>query len=238
LLASAVGRELQVLANQEMARHSQAFFKTGQDGYAAGDKFIGITVPAQRSIASQFKELSLSEIAKLLANPIHEYRFVALEILVFQYEKVGITENEKRKIIKFYLNHKPEINNWDLVDTSAPYLLGDWLISRERPVLYKLVKSKQLWDRRIAVVATLGLIRHGDYYDTLRLAELLLDDEHDLIHKAAGWMLREVGKKSPITLERFLDKQVTKMPRTILRYAIERFSKEKRLAYLAIKKQG
>ena len=206
--------------------------------YGHGDKFLGVaTVATQRGVAREFQALLLQEIAKLLTSAFHEIRFVALEILVMQYEAAAKLKDVavQKKICGFYLGHTARVNNWDLVDTSAPYILGDYLLTRpkERRVLYHLVKSENMWERRIAVVATQKLIAAGQYEDTIKLAKILLPDTHDLIHKATGWMLREVGKKSVPTLEQFLKTNATKMPRTMLRYAIEKFPPQKRAAYLA-----
>jgi 3-methyladenine DNA glycosylase AlkD len=228
-----VAKRLKQLANPTRAHFSQKFFKTYDGGYAEGDKFLGLTVPAQRMVAKEYRDLPLGEIKELLESEIHEHRFTALEILVLQYE--GSPESTKQKIVAFYLKNAKSVNNWDLVDTSAPYILGDWLIHHDRSVLYKLVKSKTIWDRRIAIVATQALIRANDIKDTLELARILLHDEHDLIHKAAGWMLREVGKKSLPALTKFLDHHAKVMPRTMLRYAIEKLPKNKRSYYLSAK---
>lgn len=232
---------LKKLANPARARRLAWFFKTAVGEYGHGDRFLGIaTVATQRGVAREFKTLPLKEIAKLLASPFHEERFVALEILVIQYEAAGkIADKQKcateqKRVCDFYLTHTAGVNNWDLVDTSAPYILGDYLLTRkaERRVLYHLVRSKNLWERRIAIVATQKLIAGGQYEDTLKLSQLLLTDTHDLIHKAVGWMLREVGKKSRVTLEQFLATHTAKMPRTMLRYAIEKFPPAERKKYL------
>ena len=231
--AKTVSSELKKLGSPARAKVSAWFFKTGKGEYGEGDKFLGITVPVQRKVAHRFKELSFSEIKKLLQSPIHEHRFVALEILVKQYEE---GDAEKKDIIfNFYLANAKKVNNWDLVDTSAPYILGKHLLSapvRERKILYKLAKSENLWEKRIAIVATLALISQKQYGETLKIAELLINDSHDLIHKAVGWALREVGKKSLKVEEKFLNKHAHHMPRTMLRYAIERFPEAKRKSYL------
>jgi len=218
------------LSNKEKAEICLRFFKTDKGEYGHGDKFIGCTVPEMRKVAKKYMNISFVELEKLLKNKIHEYRFTALEILVMKYEKAEI--KEKKKIVRFYLKNKEQINNWDLVDTSAPYILGDWLLGDDRSIIYKLVKSKSLWDRRIAIVSTFAFIRAGQFTDTLKLASMLINDERDLIHKACGWMLREVGKRSERTLIDFLDKNWQKMPRTMLRYAIERFDQGTREKYL------
>lgn len=224
--------ELSALKNPAKAKVLAGYFKTGKGEYGDGDVFLGITVPEQRLVAKKFKDLELSEIAALLSTSVHEYRFTALEILVMKYEK---GDNElKKEIVNFYLSNTAFINNWDLVDTSARYILGDYLFDKpkERAILYRLVTSNNLWERRIAIVATHDFIAKGEFKDTFKIAELLLDDPHDLIHKSTGWMLREVGNKSVTALEEFLIKFHRRMPRTMLRYALERFSKEKRVVYM------
>jgi len=221
-------KELAAAADPERARDSAWFFKTGKGQYGHGDRFIGITVPEMRRIAHRYSHLPLADIAKLLASPIHEHRFVALEILVAQYER----ENSPA-IFNFYLKHTGFINNWDLVDTSAPYIVGQHLLTRSRKILYRLAKSRNLWERRIAIIATMSLIRAGELEDTFGIAKILLSDEHDLIHKAIGWMLREAGKQSPPALLRFLKQNYSALPRTALRYAIERFPAERRKKILA-----
>lgn len=224
-------RELNSVADPERAKNLAWFFKTGEGGYAEGDRFLGITVPVQRKIAARYRDLPLNEIARLLESPIHEHRFTALEILVAQYERG--TQAEKAEIVRFYLGHTSGINNWDLVDTSAPYILGEHVKTRSRKLLDRLARSRNLWERRIAIVATLALVKQGEIEDTLRIARTLLRDKHDLIHKAVGWALREVGKVSRTALIRFLAENYADMPRTTLRYAIERFSAEERKAMLA-----
>ena len=211
-------KELAAAADPERARGSAWFFKTGKGQYGHGDRFIGITVPVQRRIAHRYVHLPLNDVEKLLASPIHEHRFVALEILVAQYER----ENSPA-IFNFYLKHTRFVNNWDLVDTSAPYIVGQHLLTRPRKILYRLAKSRNLWERRIAIVSTQALIRAGEIDDTFAIARILLPDEHDLIHKAVGWMLREAGKQSAPALVAFLKRHHAQMPRTALRYAIERF---------------
>lgn len=226
MTARDVQRELRKLANPEKAKIYARYFKTGKGQYGDGDQFLGITVPQQRAVAHRFLDLSLSEIARLLKSPVHEDRFTALEILVAQYEQA----KNKKAFVDFYLKNTKHINNWDLVDTSAPYILGPTIKKR---VLYKLAKSKNIWERRIAIVTTQYFIRAGDYADTLKIATILLRDKHDLIHKATGWMLREVGKKITAVLEKFLATHASVMPRTTLRYAIEKFPLKKRKQYLA-----
>jgi 3-methyladenine DNA glycosylase AlkD len=227
--ARSVLEELKKFSNPKKAKISAWFFKTDKGQYGEGDVFWGITVPEQRKIAKKHLDLSLPEILKLLKNKVHECRLTALIILVGKYKKT--TDNEKEKIAKFYLKNTKRVNNWDLVDTSA-YILGDFLSKRKRNLLYKLAKSKNLWERRISIVSTYSFIRKGEYSDTLKISKLLLNDKHDLIHKAVGWMLREVGKKSQKTLEVFLNENIKLLSRTTLRYAIEKFSDSKRKEYL------
>lgn len=222
-------------SSKEKADICQRFFKTGKGQYGEGDIFIGLTVPEQRNVAKQFQNAPLDVLKKFLQSKIHEYRLTALEILVIQYEK-SKTDIKLKEIVKFYLSNLHGVNNWDLVDLSAPYILGDWILrSADLKILYKLVKSKNLWERRIAIVSTYALIKAGQFEDTLKITEILMNDKHDLIHKACGWMLREVGKKSEKTLTKFLNKFVTNMPRTMLRYSIERLPQEFRLHYLKMK---
>lgn len=237
--AATVLRALRAASSPEKARASAWFFKTGPGEYGHGDKFLGLTVPAMRRIARQFSGLPHEEAAKLLASPWHECRGVALEILVMQYETARKRGDAKAAAsgVRFYLAHRDRVNNWDLVDASAPYLLGEHLIGRaDRGVLYRLARSKKLWERRIAMVSCQALIRSGDLEDPLKIAEQLLEDEHDLMHKAVGWMLREVGKQSPEALVRFLNRHGDHMPRTALRYAIERMRPEERQRFLAMGK--
>jgi 3-methyladenine DNA glycosylase AlkD len=221
-------KELAAAADPERAKNLAWFFKTGKGQYGHGDRFIGLTVPIARRIAHRYIHLPLTDVAKLLASPIHEYRLIALEILVAQYER----ENEKA-IFEFYLKHTRFVNNWDLVDTSAPYIVGQHLLTRPRRILYRLAKSGSLWERRIAIVSTQTLIRAGQIEDTFAIARLLLKDEHDLIHKAVGWMLREAGKQSTPALLRFIQQNYAALPRTTLRYAIERFPAARRKRILA-----
>jgi 3-methyladenine DNA glycosylase AlkD len=218
-------------ANPAKAEFLAVFFKTGPGEYGEGDRFLGITVPVIRRLARQFRRLSLSDCKRLLNSPYNEARLLALEILIDRYENGDAATKES--IYRFYLKNRHRVNNWNLVDGSAPYIVGSHLIERDRSVLYELVRSTSLWDRRIAVVATLAFIRGGNVKDTLKLSELLLADQHDLIHKACGWMLREVGKRDQLELESFLRQHHAVMPRTMLRYAIERFPLMKRKAYLA-----
>jgi 3-methyladenine DNA glycosylase AlkD len=227
--ASDVKKELQKYANPKQAKLLQGYFKTGKGQYGEGDIFLGLKVPQQRKVAAKF-DLSLVEIGKLLNSKIHEHRLVALFILIKKYQKT----DEKKKIFDFYLKHTKYVNNWDLVDLSAPKIVGDYLLDKSRSILYKLAKSKNLWERRISALATAAFIDNNDFDDALKIAEILLSDKHDLIHKAVGWMLREVGKRNRKTLEMFLNKYCRKMPRTMLRYSIERLDKKKKEFYMKI----
>jgi 3-methyladenine DNA glycosylase AlkD len=224
-------RELAALADPDRARSSAWFFKTGKGQYGEGDRFLGITVPVLRRVARRYRHLARSDIVKLLASPIHEHRFTALEILVAQYETSDA--DSKQAIFEFYLKNGQKVNNWDLVDTSAPYILGEHLVSRPRDCLYQLAKSRNLWERRMAIVATLAFIRRGELRDTFEIAALLIRDQQDLIHKAVGWMLRETGKRSTPALLKFLKENYSAMPRTALRYAIERLPEAQRKRVLA-----
>jgi 3-methyladenine DNA glycosylase AlkD len=223
-------KDLDKLKNPKQAKLLQGFFKTGKGEYGEGDIFLGIKVPVQRKVAKKYGNLSLNEIQKFLNSKIHEYRLVALFILIDQYQKGD--KIVKKRIADFYLKNTKNINNWDLVDLSAPKILGDYLLDKSRSVLYRLVKSKNLWERRISVLSTFAFINNNDFKDSLKISEKLLTDEHDLIHKAVGWMLREIGKRDQKKEEAFLKKHYKKMPRTMLRYAIERFPEPKRKSYL------
>ncbi len=209
------------------------FFKTGKGEYGEGDKFLGVTVPNIRQVAKQCKDEPLAIVEELLQSPWHECRLCALLILVEKFKKTS-TE-EKRQIVDLYLRNATRINNWDLVDLSAPAIIGGWLTDKPRDILYTLAFDQLLWRQRIAIVSTLTFIRNKDFTDTLRLSEYFLSQSgkmHDLMQKAIGWMLREVGKRDKTTLTTFLDKHSQSMPRTMLRYAIEKFSGEERLYYM------
>jgi 3-methyladenine DNA glycosylase AlkD len=232
--AADVQKELKSMADSNKAAILQRFFKTGPGQYGDGDIFIGVMVPQLRQIAKKFSQLPLEEVRTLLYSGIHEERLVALLILILSYRYGASTNREKEEIVKFYLDHIKQVNNWDLVDLSAPNIVGVHLLVDDRDrrlLLYRLARSENVWERRIAVVATLHFIRKGDFSDTLKIAEILLQDRHDLIHKAVGWMLREVGKRDAAAEEAFLDKHCSVMPRTMLRYAIERLPESKRLHY-------
>ncbi|MBI4894906.1 MAG: DNA alkylation repair protein [Candidatus Aenigmarchaeota archaeon] len=221
-------KDLQAVSNKEKAISLRKYFKTGKGEYGEDDVFLGITVPDQRNICKNYTEFSLFDIQKLLDSKVHEHRLCALFVLIHKYNKVS----DQESIIKFYLRNTKNINNWDLVDTSAPSILGKWLLDKDRKILSKLARSKSLWEKRISIISTYEFIKNGQFNDTLSIAEILLDDKHDLIHKAVGWMLREVGKKDIKAEEVFLKKHYKNMPRTMLRYAIEKFPIGKKKYYM------
>lgn len=231
MTANAVRAELRSLSDPDKAAFYPRFFKAGPGEYAEGDRFLGVTVPKQRKIARHYRSLPLRSVRSLLRDPFHECRLTALLILVLQFERGA--ESERERTVRFYLEHLDFVNNWDLVDASAHKILGAWLENRDRSVLYELAASRQLWRQRIAMIATYHFIKRGDFEDTLALAAQLRDHEHDLIHKAVGWMLREVGNRDRVIEETFLAKHYRHMPRTMLRYAIEKFEPTHRKAYLA-----
>ncbi len=223
-------QKISQLANPQKAKDLQWFFKTGKGQYGEGDVFLGLTVGQQRAVAKKFKEIELEKLKPLLNSKIHEERLTSLLILVQKFEKGN--EAEKKLVYKFYFDNVQGVNNWDLVDLTAPKIVGAWLLDKDRKFLFKLAKSNDLWEKRISIIATFAFIREKDFEDSLAIAEILLQDKHDLIHKAVGWMLREIGKKDLAVEETFLKKHYKEMPRTMLRYAIERFEEEKRLNYL------
>lgn len=223
-------KRIKSLANSEVAKTNAWFFKTGKGEYGEGDKFAGLRVPVQRKIAREFSDLTYSELKRLLDSKVHEERLIALLVLVDRYLRSD--QDQKEKIFKFYLDNSNGINNWDLVDLSAPKIIGEHLINKDRKILFKLAESENLWERRIAILSTLAFIRRDDFKTTLQIADILLEDEHDLIHKAVGWMLREVGKKNLKVEEDFLKSRYKKMPRTMLRYSVEKFTESKRKKYL------
>lgn len=217
--------------NSRKADHLQRYFK--KNGTDTKEFFRGVDVPTSRKIAQQFIDLDFNDVQTLLESDIHEERLIALLILVLKYQRAEAKTQDQ--IVRFYLKHTQYINNWDLVDSSADKILGDYFLDKDRKILYQLAKSPHWWERRIAIITTYQFIKiQKGYHDTLKIAEILLDDQHDLIHKAVGWMLRETGKRiSPEIEKQFLDKHYQKMPRTMLRYAIEHFSPELRQHYLA-----
>ncbi len=225
--------DLNNCADAEKAAFLPKFFQVFPGGYGEGDRFIGVTVPDQRRIALRhYRSIPLNGLDNLIRDPVHECRLTAIFILVLKYEKAK-SEAEQQAVVKYYLGNIDQINNWDLVDSSAYKILGAHLFDKERNLLYELARSGKLWQQRIAVIATLYFIRNGDFADTLKLSEMLLDHEHDLIHKAVGWMLREVGNRDFDVEYRFLQKHYREMPRTMLRYAIEKFGPVLRKEFLA-----
>lgn len=228
---AALEQELQQEADKERGSFLSGFFKTGKGQYGEGDIFLGISVPRQRFIAAKYLELELDDIEQLLHSKFHEYRLVALIILTEKFKKGS--ESDRTQIYSFYIKNASYINNWDLVDASADKIVGAYLLDKPRKKLYVLAKSQNLWEKRITIIATYQFIKHKEYKDTLGIAEILLHDKHDLIQKAVGWMLREVGKRvSQEKEEEFLKIHYKTMPRTMLRYAIERFPEERRKKYL------
>ena len=228
--AETIKNKLIALADNDKATILSSFFQTKEGQYSHGDAFLGVTVPQIRETVAPYIKLPLDEIKKLLDSKFHECRFAALVLLVNQFKRGNETERET--IYNFYLNNTHNINNWDLVDVSAHKIVGPWLEDKDRSVLYELAKSKRLWDQRIAIVSTLAFIRINQFDDTLRLSKLFLTHNHHLIHKACGWMLREVGKRNKATLINFLDNFASQMPRVMLRYSIEKLSEEERKTYL------
>jgi len=230
MIAKEVINALKFVATEERRKVNEWFFKTGKGEYGYGDIFLGVTVPEIRKIAKKFsQEISLQELTELIRNPTHEVRLCALIILVNKYKK-----EDENKIYKYYLNHLNAINNWDLVDTSAPHIVGDYLYKNpeKSKILLEFSQSENLWIRRISIVSTFAFIKKNEFKKTLEIAKLLLNDDRDLIHKAVGWMLREVYKRDVDLIKRFLRQNYAQIPRTTLRYAIERMDKEERLLYL------
>ncbi|MEF9427408.1 MAG: DNA alkylation repair protein [Candidatus Mariimomonas ferrooxydans] len=225
-----IKKDLLILKNQERAKILSRFFKTGNGQYGEGDFFLGVTVPEQRKISKKYPDLTIKEMQKLLSDSIHEHRLTALFILINQYKKTDGAG--KIEIFNFYLKNTKHINSWDLVDASAEKILGEYLLEKDKSILHKFTGSDNVWKRRIAIMSTFHFIKNSKLGDALKISELLLNDKHDLIHKAVGWMLREIGKRDLETEEQFLKKHYQKMPRTMLRYAIERFDETKRRFYL------
>jgi 3-methyladenine DNA glycosylase AlkD len=221
---------LRLEASTQDGKILQRFFKTAPGEYGAGDRFIGIRVPVLRRLAREFRALPMRDVTALLHSPIHEERLLALLILVDAYQRAD--ETGRAEIYALYLKNLDRINNWDLVDSSAPYIVGRHLAERSRKILFRLARSKNLWHRRVAMLATFHFIRQNDFADALQLAEKLRDDDHDLMHKAVGWMLREIGKRDLAELQNFLNQHAVLMPRTMLRYAIEKLSERERQRYL------
>jgi 3-methyladenine DNA glycosylase AlkD len=228
-------KETRNMADPKRAKVNAWFFKSGPGQYGEGDKHLGLSSPQTHWMAKKYHDLSLAELKKLIASKYHEERLIALRILVLQFQTGK--QKEKSRIYKFYLANSKNINNWDLIDASADKIVGQYLLDNpsEKPILKKLAKSDNLWQRRIAIIATYQFIKNDKLSETLQIAKLLLTDKHDLIHKAVGWMLREVGKKDLEIEEKFLQKHYQAMPRTALRYAIEKFPEPKRQKYLKFK---
>ncbi|MFA6073674.1 MAG: DNA alkylation repair protein [Candidatus Woesearchaeota archaeon] len=232
-------KEFEQNKNQTKAKILSGFFKTGKGQYGEGDIFLGITVPKQREIAKKYKHLDLTSIQTLLESKIHEHRLTGLIILTYKYndiikDKIDLKNKEKGKkeIFDFYIRNTKNINNWDLVDVTCYHIVGEYHLDKNRKFLYSLAKSTNLWEKRISIISTFAFIRKKDFKDTLNIAELLLKDKHDLIHKAVGWMLREIGKRDEKVLKNFLDKYYKTMPRTMLRYAIEKLTSEDKEKYM------
>jgi 3-methyladenine DNA glycosylase AlkD len=225
-----IEQRLRSLASREKAEVLQSFFKTGPGQYGEGDIFFGIPVPQLRKLAREYANTTLTDSIKLLKSPVHEQRLLALLLLIQSFS--GGDDHQKEEIFKLYLKHRSYVNNWDLVDLSAPHIVGKYLYDKPRDVLYRMAISRSLWERRISVISTLYFIRQNRFSDTFSLSRILLQDEHDLIQKAVGWMLREVGKRNVEAEKEFIDAHYRKMPRTMLRYAIERFPKTTRMRYL------
>ncbi|MBD3204940.1 DNA alkylation repair protein [Candidatus Bathyarchaeota archaeon] len=223
--------ELRNRSDKVYAERLQGFFKTGRGEYGEGDKFLGVRVPDQRKLAKRYQDIPRVQVVELLSSPIHEHRLTAIFILTYQFNKGD--QEARRKIVETYLDNLDYINNWDLVDSSAPKILGEYLVEKPRDSLYELAGSCNLWERRISIIATFAFIKRQELDDSIALAKILLDDEHDLIHKAVGWVLREVGKSDQQVLEDFLEENIGKMPRTMLRYAIEKLPEEKRQYYMS-----
>lgn len=225
---------LQAIATPERAKASAWFFKTGKGQYGEGDVFIGVSNPDLRAVCKNYKTLTLSELQDLLNSPIHEYRFAALVILVEQMKKAK--DETRQKIYDFYLDNAYNINNWDLVDCSARDIVGAYLFDKDRSILYDMARTNHLWTQRIAIIATSYFINHQQFYDTLKISEISLSHKHDLIHKAVGWMLREAWKRGgERTVEDFLEQNIGRMPRTALRYAIEKMTDERKKYFMTLR---
>lgn len=229
--AAAVRRQLQAQVDPEKAAFYPRFFKTGPGEYGEGDRFLGVTVPKCRKIARAARGLATPEVVKLLRSPLHEERMVALLVQVDAFRRAR-SPKERGDVYRLYVRHLDRVNNWDLVDGSAPTIVGGFLEDGDRKILYRWARSQDLWERRVAMLATFHYIRADDFEDALALARILKDDEHDLIHKAVGWMLREVGNRDRAAMEDFLQAHYRTMPRTMLRYAIEKLPEKRRQAYL------
>ncbi len=222
-------KEIKESSDPERAKNSLWFFKTGPGQYGEGDKFLGLTMPQQRTIAKKYVNLPFSDIQKLIDSKYHEHRMVGLIILTYKYPK----SEQKKEIYEFYIKNYDRINNWDLVDVTAPRIVGAYLLEKNRKILYDFAKSNHLWKKRISIVSTFAFIDKKDFKDSIKIIEILLNDKHDLIHKACGWALREIGKKEEKVLTNFLDKYHKIMPRTMLRYSLERLSEKQKKHYMS-----
>jgi len=226
--------ELQAFSSPDKAAVVSRFFKTGKGQYGEGDFFLGISMPEIRATVAKYKSLSISDWKELLHSPYHEFRMAALIGLIKLFQKAKKEEQTQQIIFDIYLTHLDYINNWDLVDVTCRDIVGAFLLQKDRSILYELAESTNLWVQRVAIVSTWYFIKHHQFLDTLQISEMLLTHKHNLIHKAVGWMLREVGKRDVLVLEEFLDTHIHQMPRTALRYAIEHFPESKRKYYLSL----
>ena len=225
-----IRERLNQLASEQRATISQKFFKTGPGQYGEGDIFIGVRVPDLRKLARQYRNITIEETIELLTSSIHEERLLALLLLILNFAKVE--QEQQKRIYNLYLVHTGYINNWDLVDISAEHIIGAFLFDKDKNPLYRLARSESLWSRRISIMSTFYFIKQNSFSETLKIAALLLHDKEDLIHKAVGWMLREIGKRDRVVEEQFLKSHYQDMPRTMLRYAIEKFPEARRQLYL------
>jgi 3-methyladenine DNA glycosylase AlkD len=235
LTAAALIKKLKTYQSDIELKKMQRYFKTGEGQYGAGDKFIGVRMGTIFKVAKDFTEMPASELEKLLESPIHEIRVSAVKIMDILARRKKTPEPKLKEIYELYMRRHDRINNWDLVDLACMHMTGKYLFDKPRKVLYKLAKSKNMWERRTAIVSTTYFIRQGDIEDTFKLSELLLGDKEDLVHKGSGWMLRYAGSKNPKALYAFLDKHAAIMPRTMLRYSIEKFDKKHRERYMNMK---
>ncbi|MDG1751939.1 MAG: DNA alkylation repair protein [Thalassotalea sp.] len=232
MLVEQITKQLIQLSDPDIAQHSLRFFKSGKGEYGAGDKFLGLRVPTLRKIVKEYKQAQLEDAIELLKSEFHEIRLCAVFFLVALFERAKSSPQAQEAIVKAYLSNTQYINNWDLVDSSAHKILGKYLLDKERTILYQLAESNDLWEKRISMMATYTFIKEQQFEDTFVIAKVLLNDNHDLIHKIVGWMLREVGNQNKQVEQDFLKVHYKNMPRTMLRYAIEKFSKEERATYL------
>ncbi|XOU94850.1 MAG: DNA alkylation repair protein [Candidatus Kerfeldbacteria bacterium] len=223
-------KELKKLGNKTRALHSQRFFKTGRGEYGEGDIFLGIIMPVQRELTLKYLDLSLVDIQKLINSKIHEHRMVGLLIVTYRFKKAN--DKEKESLFKFYIKNSKKINNWDLVDVTCHKVVGVYLFDKKRDLLFRWARSNNLWEKRLSIISTAFFISRNDLDDTYKISKILLKDDHDLIHKAVGWMLREAGKRDKQRLVRYLDQYANKMPRTMLRYSIEKFTPKERKYFM------